>query len=98
MPEYTFEALNSAGQRSSGTLTASSEREVPGQLDARGLFRVRIQAAQQSAAKRFGFSRRFKGRFMANFYSQLADLLHSGVPLLRSLDILERQAQTTNPA
>src|SRR5438128_11561048 len=28
---------------------------------------------------------------MATFYSQLADLLKSGVPLLRSLDILERQ-------
>src|SRR2546427_12858294 len=28
---------------------------------------------------------------MATFYSQLADLLRSGVPLLRSLDILERQ-------
>src|SRR5205814_7418915 len=28
---------------------------------------------------------------MAAFYSQLADLLRSGVPLLRSLDILERQ-------
>jgi general secretion pathway protein F/type IV pilus assembly protein PilC len=33
---------------------------------------------------------------MATFYSQLADLLHSGVPLLRSLDILERQS--TQPA
>src|SRR5437868_9525147 len=29
---------------------------------------------------------------MATFYSQLADLLRSGVPLLRSLDILERQS------
>src|SRR5207302_1681965 len=29
-------------------------------------------------------------RTMATFYSQLADLLRSGVPLLRSLDILER--------
>jgi len=30
---------------------------------------------------------------MATFYSQLADLLNSGVPLLRSLDILERQGK-----
>src|SRR5438128_8602632 len=29
---------------------------------------------------------------MATFYSQLADLLRSGVPLLRGLDILERQS------
>jgi general secretion pathway protein F/type IV pilus assembly protein PilC len=33
---------------------------------------------------------------MVTFYSQLADLLRSGVPLLRSLDILERQS--ANPA
>ena len=33
-------------------------------------------------------------RHLATFYSQLADLLHSGVPLLRSLDILERQASS----
>ena len=30
-------------------------------------------------------------RVMAQFYAQLADLLHAGVPLLRGLDILERQ-------
>src|SRR6202011_2874700 len=37
-----------------------------------------------------------KSRHMTTFYAQLADLLHSGVPLLRSLDILERQ--TSQPA
>ena len=36
-----------------------------------------------------------KGRHLATMYSQLADLLHSGVPLLRSLELLERQS--TNP-
>src|SRR6185503_1067119 len=36
--------------------------------------------------------KKVKGRYMATFYSQLADLLHSGVPLLRSFDILERQS------
>src|SRR5262245_20549967 len=99
MPEYAFEALTSAGQRNTGTLTANSEREAAGQLDARGLFPLRITPAQPGN-QRFGFSvgRRFKGRFMATFYSQLADLLHSGVPLLRSIVVLERQAQTTNPA
>jgi len=33
---------------------------------------------------------------LASFYGQLADLLQSGVPLLRSMEILERQA--SNPA
>ncbi len=29
---------------------------------------------------------------MASFYGQLADLIHSGVPLLRALDLLEGQS------
>jgi general secretion pathway protein F len=90
MPEFTYEALSVAGQRSSGTLAANSEREAMAQLDARGLFPVRIGAVQASVGfRRFGFTG-VGGRHKATFYSQLADLLRSGVPLLRSLDILER--------
>ena len=91
MPEFTYEALAATGQRNSGTLTAQSEREAMSMLDARGLYPIRIAASKTSAAnKRWG--RKIKTRAMATFYSQLADLLHSGVPLLRSLEILERQS------
>ncbi len=95
MPEYVYEAMGSTGQRSQGTLTAGSEREVMAVLDARGLFPVRITPTRTAAAAG-GWGRRIKSRHMTMFYAQLADLLHSGVPLLRSLDILERQ--TTQPA
>src|SRR5262249_1839429 len=47
---------------------------------------------KSSAATPGRWGRRIRGRYMAAFYSQLADLLRSGVPLLRSLDILERQS------
>jgi general secretion pathway protein F len=95
MPDYTFEALGKAGDRSSGTLTATSEREAALMLDARGLFPVRIA---QTKSKGVGGSstRRVKGRVISAFYAQLADLLQSGVPLLKSLDILEKQ--TSNQA
>jgi general secretion pathway protein F/type IV pilus assembly protein PilC len=89
MPDYTFEALGKAGDRNSGTLTATSEREAALMLDARGLFPVRI--AQAKAKGSAGGGRRVKGRVISAFYAQLADLLQSGVPLLRSLDILEKQ-------
>src|SRR5438093_13092733 len=59
-------------------------------LDARGLFPVSINMAKGTSARASG--KRVKARQMATFYAQLADLLHSGVPLLRSLDILERQS------
>ncbi len=90
MPDFTYEARARTGALSNGTLTAGSEREAMAILDAKGLFPVRIQAAQSHAARRWG--KRIKGRHLATLLSQLADLLHSGVPLLRSLEILERQS------
>src|SRR4051794_769214 len=89
MPEFTYEAMGSTGQRSQGTLVAGSEREVLAMLDARGLFPVKVAAAKAATASRR--NRRVSSRHLATFYAQLADLLHSGVPLLRSLDLLERQ-------
>src|SRR5262245_24133262 len=95
MPEFSYEAMAVTGQRSQGTLTAQSEREAMAMLDARGLFPVRIAQAKSAAGAamhHFSFGRRIRAKHMAPFYSQLADLLRSGVPLLRSLDVLERQS------
>ncbi len=93
MPDFTFEALARTGTKSTGTLTANSEREAALILDGRGLFPLRIGLAKTQASSAGGFfGGRVRGRQIANFYSQLADLLHSGVPLLRSLEILERQS------
>lgn len=92
MAEFAYEALASSGQRSSGTLTAASEREAMAILDARGLFPTCIKPANAAAMGGRRRHRRIRSRYMTVFYSQLADLLHSGVPLLRCLDILERQS------
>jgi general secretion pathway protein F/type IV pilus assembly protein PilC len=83
-----------SGQRNNGTLTAASEREALAMLDAKGLYPVSIRMARgaQAAAAGGRSGKRVKVRQMATFYAQLADLLRSGVPLLRSLDILERQS------
>jgi general secretion pathway protein F/type IV pilus assembly protein PilC len=91
MPDFTYEALAATGQRMQGVVTAGSEREVLSQLDARGLFPLKIEAAQEKGAKRW-VGGRIKSRVVAGLFSQLADLLRSGVPLLRSLEILERQS------
>jgi general secretion pathway protein F len=91
MPEFSYEALGNTGVRTQGTLVANSEREVMAMLDARGLFPVSISAKKAIATGRIG-GKRVGSRHLATFYAQLADLLHSGVPLLRSLNILERQS------
>ena len=87
MAEFTFEAMTTTGVRSKGNLVAGSEREALAMLDARGLFPVGIGPAK---SVRRGGGKRVKSRNLTAFYAQLADLLHSGVPLLRSLDLLER--------
>src|SRR5580698_4694943 len=98
MPDFTFEALAKTGSKSSGTLTANSEREAAIILDGRGLFPLRIALAKNQATGSAGGFKLFsgvKGRQLATMYSQMADLLHTGVPLLRSLELLERQS--SNP-
>jgi general secretion pathway protein F/type IV pilus assembly protein PilC len=93
MPDFTYEALAGTGAKASGTLTANSEREAAAILDGRGLFPLKILLAKTQASGAGGFfGGRVGGRQTATFYSQLADLLHSGVPLLRSLELLERQS------
>src|SRR5262245_28291355 len=91
MPEFRHTALGNGGQRSNGTLTAISEREVMTMLDARGLYPIKIEETRAVVAGRAG-GKKVRARHMSVFYGQLADLLRSGVPLLRSLDILERQS------
>ncbi len=94
MPDFTYEALARTGAKSTGTLTANSEREAAQILDGRGLFPLKILLAKTQASGAGGFfGGRVSGRQTATFYAQLADLLHSGVPLLRALELLERQTQ-----
>jgi general secretion pathway protein F/type IV pilus assembly protein PilC len=93
MPDYTYTALAMSGAKSTGTLSANTQAEVEAQLGAKGLFPVSIAEAKPGSTGSFGglFSG-VGGRALATFYGQLADLLHSGVPLLRSLELLEKQS------
>ncbi len=98
MPDFVYSAMARTGAKSTGTIAANTEREAAMALDAKGLYPLEITRSrtQTTGAGSGGFfAKRVKGRHLATFYSQLADLLHTGVPLLRSLELLERQS--TNP-
>ncbi|HID22618.1 MAG TPA: hypothetical protein EYP14_09480 [Planctomycetaceae bacterium] len=96
MPEFQYLARDKSGQEVTGVLTAGSELEVATHLSAQQLYPVRVELAHAAKSRQRHAGRRVSARYVATFYSQLADLLRSGVPLLRSLDLLERQA--TQPA
>lgn len=89
MPDFAFTALATTGVKSTGTITAGSEREAAAQLDAKGLFPITIAPAAAGGGK-FALFGGVSGRQLATLYGQLADLLQAGVPLLRSLELLER--------
>lgn len=89
MPEFAYVARDSTGQRITGKLSAGSEREALGLLGQRALFPLEVAAERPVGQGWRG--RRIRAQLMATTYSQLGDLLRSGVPLLRSLDVLQRQ-------
>lgn len=88
MPDFSYIARDLNGNRVSGRLQAGSQHEALALLDAKALFPLEVQEAKQR--QRGG--RRIKTAIVSTFYGQLADLLRSGVPLMRSLEVLSRQA------
>jgi general secretion pathway protein F/type IV pilus assembly protein PilC len=89
MPSFAYTARNGQGEKVAGTVSAASQREVLSQLAAKSLFPLEIVPERPPRTQLFGG--RIKGELLATTYSQLAALLRSGVPLLRSLNILREQ-------
>lgn len=90
MPDFAYVARTSTGQRVEGVLSAGTQREVLSALSAKDLFPVQVKATGGKVQQ--AGSLRVRPQAMSQFYIQLAALLRSGVPLLRSLEVLERQS------
>ncbi len=90
MPEFAYIARDSGGKRVAGKLSAGSRQEAISLLDQRALFPVEI--AQDTKGSAVWKSKRVSPQRLASTYGQLGDLLRSGVPLLKSLSILEKQS------
>ncbi len=97
MPEFAYIARDLTGNRVEGTLAAGTEREAVAALSGRELFPLKIASADGRATGKKS-SPRVRARIMAATYGQLAALLGSGVPLLRSLEIIRQQTPHKNLA
>src|SRR4051794_40265668 len=97
MPEFNYIARDLSGKRVEGTLAAGSEREAVATLSGKDLFPLKVASVdgRPTGAKA---SPKVKARVMAGMYGQLSALLGSGVPLLRSLDLLREQTPHKNLA
>ncbi len=88
MPDFSYVARDNSGNKVSGTIGAASRNEALATLGKQALFPLEVDAATSAAR---GRQRRIKAQLVATTYAQLADLMRSGVPLLRSLQVLKQQ-------
>jgi general secretion pathway protein F/type IV pilus assembly protein PilC len=87
MAQFQYTAMTEAGERITGAFEAESEAAVLRLLAEKRLFPVTVRGVG-IAADGGKPRRRVRTRDLGLMYGQLADLIGSGVPLLRALDSL----------
>lgn len=96
MIKFAYTARTEAGEKVTGFVEAETEGTVLRFLEEKQLFPISVKGAEgQRDGKRNVPRRRVRTRDIGIMYGQLADLIGSGVPMLRALDSLIRS--TVNP-
>ncbi len=103
MPTFQFEAMDSTGNEIRDVIDAQSEEEAQATIRQMGYFVTKISvkksrqsAAEKKAAKKQGKSFAIGGvklKTLTAFTRQLSILQDAGLPILRSLKILEQQCK-----
>jgi type IV pilus assembly protein PilC len=103
MPVYQFEAMDAAGKEIRDVIEANSQDEAQATIKSMGYFVTRIAvkkgrkgAEQKKAAQKKGKTFSLGGvnsKALTAFTRQLAILQDAGLPILRSLKILEQQSK-----
>jgi len=94
MPDFSYIARDSAGQRVTGTLAAANRSEALAAMAKSSLFPVEVKGDAPAAVNGRSIGR-VPANLMATSFGQLADLLRSGVPLLRGIKLLREQTSNT---
>lgn len=104
MPTYQYVALDSQGVEIKDEIEALSEKEAISKIRNMGYFptKVRSRAAGKAAAakaaarprRRRGAGGRVKTKLVTEFARQLSTLQDAGLPILRSLRILQEQQRS----
>ena len=95
MATFRYKAIDGAGKRVSDTIEADSPDQASERLLAKGLTPVSVvaTAARRKAGTRAGASGRVRDEELILFTTQLSTMLRAGVPILRSVEILENEAE-----
>ncbi|MBD3673011.1 MAG: type II secretion system F family protein [Planctomycetaceae bacterium] len=106
MPVFQYEAMDNNGMEVKDTVEAPTEAEAQSMIRDQGYFVTRIaekrskkkkkpqQKEKSAPKKKRGFSfGKVKGKHLCTFTRQLSTLQDAGLPILRSLKILEGQSK-----
>ena len=103
MPTYQFEAMDQTGQEIKDVIEASTEEEAQATIRQMGYFvtKITVKRSRKTAADKKKTKRRgktfalggVKSKALTTFTRQLSILQDAGLPILRSLKILEQQAK-----
>jgi general secretion pathway protein F len=88
MPQFQYTARSLNGRLVDGVLAADSRQEVLGLLAKQSLLPVSVGEAKAGRSLQM---RRVRGAVLASMFEMLADLLESGVELLKAIDVLIEQ-------
>ncbi len=108
MPTYQFEAMDATGQEIKDVIEAPSQDEAQATIRQMGYFVTKISvkksrktaAAEDKAGKQgqdLRPRRRQVSKVLTTFTRQLSILQDAGLPILRSLRILEQQSKPGAP-
>ncbi len=103
MPTFQFEAMDQTGQEFKDVIDAATQEEAQATIRQRGYFVTKITvkkgkrtAEEKKAIKKKGKSFAIGGvkqKVLTTFTRQLSILQDAGLPILRSLKILEQQCR-----
>ncbi|MDA1178651.1 MAG: type II secretion system F family protein, partial [Planctomycetota bacterium] len=102
MPTFQFEAMDATGQEIRDIIDAETEDDAQATIRKMGYFvtKISVKKSREKAGKTKtgGKKRTFaiggvKTKFLCQFTRQLSILQDAGLPILRSLRVLEEQAK-----
>ena len=90
MLSFFYQARSSNGELVQGTVNVESEQQAVEELTAKGLYIVSLKNTRDESSA-LNKTIKLKLKDVARFTARLAELVSSGLPLLKALDLLEKQ-------
>ncbi|WP_437231115.1 type II secretion system F family protein [Planctomicrobium sp. SH661] len=87
MPQYLYQAIGSNGETRAGAVTSDSRSDAFSQLQSMGFYPTRLDEQAVAGSR----SRKVPAAVLSSGFTSLADLMDSGVPLLRAIEVLQDQ-------